>query len=595
MFESGDGGLYGELLQNRAFQKVTPNTAAALAAWHPINANIAVVADSMPLSSALPNALQVTVPSGASGQVGVGNEGFWGINVNASWTYEASLFFRFPDALPSTSPSLNFSLTSTTGTVFASKAVTIKPSASWTQVNVTLKPTRSAPSTANNFTVTFDGAALAGSTVNFALISLFPPTFKSQKNGMRADIAEALEELGPSFFRFPGGNNLGQTVDTRWQWNATVGPLTSRPGRSGDWGYTNTDGLGLFEYLVWIESMGMQPIMAVWSGYALGGTNLAENQLAPYIEQAKEQIEFVIGDSSTSAGALRASLGHPEPFTLNFVEVGNEDFFAAGTYPYRWRDFSGLIFLLEGFIATTDAWDPILSPVPQSYDVHVYQTPSWFAQNSFYYDGFQRNGTTYFEGEYAAISSNPNDIFGTPADGRFTFPTMASSTGEAAFMTGLERNSDIVFAASYAPLLNHVDNTQWTPNLLSFDAGAVYRSTSYYVQKLFSLNRGDEYLPSTLPSVDGTLFWSVTRRTSPAEVIIKVSNTVSSPASLQFQLPFNVRTSGTAQVLSGGQNSSNTPTTPNAVVPKTSTLRAGKTFEYTAPGFSVSVLTVPIA
>ncbi|TFY60379.1 hypothetical protein EVG20_g7441 [Dentipellis fragilis] len=576
MFESGDGGLYGELLQNRAFQKVTPNTAAALTAWHPINANIAVVADSKPLSSALPNALQVTVPSGASGQVGVGNEGFWGINVNASWTYEASLFVRFPATLPSASPSLNFSLTSTTGTVFASKAVTIKPSASWTHVNVTLKPTRSAPSTANNFTVTFDGAALAGSTVNFALFSLFPPTFKSQKNGMRADIAEALEELGPSFFRFPGGNNLGQTVDTRWQWNATVGPLTNRPGRSGDWGYTNTDGLGLYEYLVWIESMGMQPIMAVWSGYALGGTNLAENQLAPYIEQAKEQIEFVVGDSSTSAGALRASLGHPEPFTLNFVEVGNEDFFAAGTYPYRWRDFVGNLsaaFPNIRFIATTDAWDPILSPVPQSYDVHVYQTPSWFAQNSFYYDGFQRNGTTYFEGEYAAISSNPNDIFGTPADGRFTFPTMASSTGEAAFMTGLERNSDIVFAASYAPLLNYVDNSQW----------------------LFSLNRGDEYLPSTLPNEDGTLFWSVTRRTSPAEVIIKISNTVSAPASLQFQHPFNVRASGTTQVLSGGQNSSNTPTTPNAAVPRTSTLRAGKTFEYTAPGFSVSVLTVPIA
>ncbi|TFY83798.1 hypothetical protein EWM64_g208 [Hericium alpestre] len=448
--------------------------------------------------------------------------------------------------------------------------MTLKPSASWAQVNVTLKPSRSAPNTANNFTVTFDAAELAGATVNFALFSLFPPTFKGQANGMRTDIAEALQEIGPAFFRFPGGNNLeGQTVATRWQWNTTVGPLTIRPGRIGDWGYANTDGLGLLEYLLWIEAMGMQSIMAVWSGYALEGTNLAENELAPYIEQAKQQIEFVVGDTSTEAGALRASLGRPEPFELNFVEIGNEDFFAAQTYPYRWRDFVGNLsasFPDIRFIATTDAWTPLLDPVPQSYDVHVYQTPSWFAENSFYYDAFERNGTTYFEGEYAAISTNANDIFGTPADGRLTFPTMAGSAGEAAFMTGLERNSDIVFAASYAPLL-----------------------------ALFSLNRGDEYLPSTLPSADGTLFWSVARRTSPREVIIKISNTAATPAPIAFQLPFAVQSSGTAQVLSGAQNASNTPETPDLVVPKTSTIGTGKSFNFTAGGFSVNVLTVPLA
>ncbi|THG96501.1 hypothetical protein EW026_g5341 [Hermanssonia centrifuga] len=135
------------------------------------------------------------------------------------------------------------------------------------------------------------------------------------------------------------------------------------------------------------------------------------------------------------------------------------------------------------FIATSDAFSPILSPTPQAYDVHVYQIPSWFAENSFYYDSFERNGTKYFEGEYAAISTNANDIFGTSADGRLLFPTMQSSSGEAAFMTGLERNSDIVFAASYAPLLQHVNSTQWTPDLISFDAGSVIRSTSFYVQK----------------------------------------------------------------------------------------------------------------
>ncbi|KAI0264657.1 glycoside hydrolase [Gloeopeniophorella convolvens] len=607
----GDGGLYGELLQNRAFQQVTPGTAAALNAWHPVNgAHISVIADTKPLSSALPNALQLSIPSGSSGQIGVGNEGFWGINVNSSWTYQASFFYRFPSALPTSKVTVDVSLVSASGTVFASKTATLSPTAAWTEASFALKPSHSAGNTSNNFTVTVNSAALAGKSINFALFSLFPPTFKDQKNGMRADIAEVdsalspgkildMIKLGPSFFRFPGGNNLvsGQTLSTRWQWNNTVGPLTARPGRLGDWSYVNTDGLGLLEYLTWIESMGMQNIMAIWAGYDFAGS-LAESSLPPYIEQARQQIEFAVGNTSTTGGALRASLGREKPFVVNFVEVGNEDFFAADTYPYRWPDFVGnLSAAFPGirFLATTDAWSPILSPTPQSYDVHVYNTPNWFAQNSFYYDSFERNGTTYFEGEYAAISTDPNDIFGSD---RFLFPTIGGSTGEAAFMTGLERNSDIVFAASYAPLLGVSDPAEpsnITPNLVAFDAGTVIRSTSYYTQKLFSLNRGDEYLPSTLPNPTGTLFWSVTRRNSPPAFIIKISNTIGTPAPISFSLPSAVESSGTAQVLSGAQNASNTPENPNAVVPQTSTITTSQQFAFTAVPFSVSVLTIPIA
>ncbi|KAJ7512579.1 alfa-L-arabinofuranosidase precursor [Mycena galericulata] len=603
MFEdishSGDGGLYAELLQNRAFQQVTPNTTDALNAWHSVNgAVLNVVADPVPVSSALPNSLQVTIPRGTTGQVGVGNEGYWGIKVAAQSTYTASFHYRFPKA-SSFKGRVTVGLQTDTGKSLFSTSVPITAaSTEWKLVNVTLRPTTSAASTANNFTVTLDGAAASGQTVNFALFSLFPPTFKNRPNGMRADIATTLSEMGPSFFRLPGGNNLeGQTVATRWQWNATVGPLLDRPGRVGDWGYANTDGLGLMEYLNWCEDLEMQPIMAVWSGYALGGTSVAEADLGPYIQQAIDQINFVIGDPATSsAAALRASLGHPAPFTLNYVEVGNEDFFAATTYVYRWKDFVTALtteFPNLHFIATSDTFNPILTPDALQYDVHVYQTPTWFAQNSFYYDGFERNATRYFEGEYAAISTNSSDIFGTPADGRLTFPTMQSSSGEAAFMTGLERNSDIVFSASYAPLLNHLADSQWTPNLVSFDAGGVYPSTSYYVQKLFSLNRGDEYIPSTLPEELGTLFWSVVRKTSTKEIIIKISNTVGTPAPLTFKLPFaTVAKTGTAQVLTGAATASNTPTTPDLVVPKNSTVPTGKTFSYTAPGFSVSVLTL---
>ncbi|EGN92532.1 glycoside hydrolase family 51 protein [Serpula lacrymans var. lacrymans S7.3] len=585
-------------LQNRAFQQVTANTTAALYAWSAINnAAINVIADPVPVSSALPNSLQLTIPQGSTGQVGFGNEGYWGIKVDADWTYNASFYYKFPTS-SSFEGSITVGLQSSTGQIYASAAVPISGSqTAWEQVAVSLKPSTSPTSTANNFTITVDGVSAAGQTIDFAMLSLFPPTFKNRANGLRIDIANTLYEMKPSFFRLPGGNNLGQTTATRWQWNATVGALVDRPGRMGDWGYINTDGLGLLEYMYLCEDLELQPIMAVWAGYSLGGTSLAEDELWPYIQQAIDQINFVIGDPSESAAAaLRASLGHPEPFTLNYVEVGNEDFFASTSYIYRWRDFAGnltALFPQINFIATTYPFDPIIEPTPKQYDNHVYQTPTWFAENSFYYDSFERNGTYYFQGEYAAISTNATNLYGTVSEGRLMYPTMQSSSGEAAYMTGFERNADIVFAASYAPLLMNTADYQWTPNLVSFDAANVYPSTSYYVQQLFSINRGDEYLPSTLPDANGTVFWSVTRNVTAGEVLIKIANPVGTVSDLTFILPYtNVSPTGISTVLTGPETASNSPSTPDAVVPVTSTITTGATFNYTVPGYSVSVLTV---
>jgi len=304
-----------------------------------------------------------------------------------------------------------------------------------------------------------------------------------------------------------------------------------------------------------------------------------------------------VGDPADSApAALRASLGHPKPFTLKFVEIGNEDFFGADTYSaYRWRDIQTALkaqFPDITFLATSNVDSPALSPDPESWDVHVYQTPDWFRENSFIYDGFARNGTIYFEGEYAAISLNSSDIFGTPEHGRLLWPTIQSSTSEAAFMTGLERNSDIVFAASYAPLLQNVASSQWTPNLISFTANEVIQSTSYYVQQAFSLSKGDSYLPSTLPDQNGTVFWSVTRDSSTKTVFIKVSNTAASASTLTFNVPFrHIGSSGRGSVLtSANPNDSNTPENPTAVVPTTFTFTPKSSFNYEAPGLSFTVL-----
>ncbi|KAJ7641860.1 glycoside hydrolase family 51 protein [Roridomyces roridus] len=600
---SGDGGLYGELLQNRAFQQVTPNTTDALSAWTPVGgSSITVIADPSPLSSALPNSLALTIPANSAGQFGFANEGYWGINVQAGTSYTASLYYRVASSIPSgkgsAPPTLTIALQSASGTRLASHSVSLE-TGGWTHVSAVLTPTRTPASTANLFTVTVSGVPKQGLDVNFAMLSLFPPTFKGRANGMRKDIAETLFEVRPAFFRFPGGNNLeGQTPATRWQWRNTVGPLTERPGRVGDWGYVNTDGLGLLEYLYWCEDMEMEPFMAVWDGYSLDGESVTGAALDPYIAEAIEQIQFVIGDPETSEpAALRASLGRKEPFALKYVEIGNEDFIgnAPGTVASRWNQIVtnlSTTFPQLQFMATSDTGSPVLTPTPQTYDIHVYQTPDWFTTNSFFYDTFARNGMTFFEGEYAAISSNSSNIFGTPDQGRFLWPTVAGSAGEAAFMTGFERNADIVFAASYAPLLGHVNDSQWTPNLVGFDAGNVFKSTSFYVQKLFSLNKGDEYLPSTLPSVNGTLHWSVTRWTSTSELVIKISNIDTSPASLTFVLPFkNVESEGTVQLLTGAATASNTPEEPDLIVPTTGKVKTGETFEYSAPAMSVSVIT----
>ncbi|KAI1798142.1 glycoside hydrolase [Ganoderma leucocontextum] len=549
MFESGDGGLYAELLQNRAFQQVTPNTSGALTAWHALsNAQLTVIADSNPVSTSLPDSLQFSVPSGSSGAVGFTNEGFWGIKVNSSWTYKASFYYRFP-ASSSFSGTLTAGLRTNGGAILAQTTTQIRGTATnWTQVNLDLKPTISAPDNDNSFFISVDGAAAAGQTINFAVLSLFPPTFKDRMECGLILRRFTLAEMGPAFFCFPGGNNLGQTPATRWQWNATVGSLLDRPGRAGDWGYVNTERVLLL--LPAFRLLSLTSRLAVVSGYALGGTSKPESALAGFIQQAKDQVT-----------ALRASLGHPEPFNLRFVEIGNECIRQSDDQTRR-----------PEFLATPDVGSPVLSPVPPAYDVHIYQTPTWFYQNAFYYDSFVRDGTTYFEGEYAAMSAST---------GRLLWPTVASSAGEAA-----EFNSDIVFAASYAPLLQdealHVNSTQWCVshfmanlaylvNLLRCSAGSVIKSTSFYAQKVRH-NRpvrhlGDQYLPSTLPTNSGTLHCS-------GETFIKVANAGSASASITFDLTqFSI------------QNG------PQTILPQLSNVTTGTTFTYNAPAFSISVIT----
>ncbi|KAI3613233.1 alpha-l-arabinofuranosidase a [Moniliophthora roreri] len=584
MFESGDGGLYGEMLQNRAFQNVQAGSSGALSHWAAVNGGqISVVADAV--SSSLKNALSLTIPSGKSGGVGFSNDGWWGMKVTAGSTYKASFYYRFPSST-SFSGNAVVSLQTNGGQVLGSANVALSGSqTTWKKVTASITPTTSASNAQDKFVITIDGAAGSGKTIRFAMLSLFPPTFKNRENGMRADIAQALVDIKPA-----SSDSLGAT--TSWKWRQTVGDLIDRPGRQGTWGYYNTDGLGLYDYLLWCEDGGMEPIMAVWAGLALSGgsgSSVPEDQLGPYVQEAIDQINFVIGDpAKSSAAALRAQLGHPEPFKLQYVEIGNEDFVNPTTYQYRWRAFYNPIHAAfpQLTLIHTDNVGTTYSPKPPARDHHVYQSPSWFAKNTFFYDDLARDGTKYFEGEYAVISTVDSDIW----NNRLPYPVIQGAVSEAAYMTGIERNSDIVFAACYAPLLNHVSGTQWSPNLVAYDAMNVVKSASYYVQKLFGNNRGDQYISSTLPARSGALQWSVVKSGS-NNIIIKIANTGTSAQTLAFALPWsNVASSASVDVLSANSGASNTPSNPNSIQPTTKTITVGQNFSYDVPGLSLSVI-----
>ena len=245
--------------------------------------------------------------------------------------------------------------------------------------------------------------------LNFNLLSLFPPTYNNRPNGLRVDLMEAMKGLNPSFFRFPGGNNLeGNEPPYWWDWKKTLGPLEDRPGYPGTWGYENTDGLGLLEYLLWSEDLGMERILGVWAGLYLNGTHVSEKDLEPYVQDALDEIEFCMGDTSTKWGAYRAKLGHPAPFVVNYIEVGNEDSLSNGktTYGnYRFAAFyKGIKAKYPDMTIVASYYDvgKVTPPFDASGDFHEYAVPLQMSSQFGYFDNYT-SAHPLFLGEYAVI------------------------------------------------------------------------------------------------------------------------------------------------------------------------------------------------
>ena len=475
---SYDGGLYAELIQNRAF-KDDPQAPAHWALVQDGGGAGAMALDAAgPLSAALPTSLRLDVVAATAGQrVGAANGGYWGIPVRPGTPYRASFYAR---ASADFAGPLTVDIESADGATVYARARVPGLGPAWARYAVTLTTGKNiAPSAATRFVI----SASTPGTVWLNLVSLFPPTYHDTPNGNRADLMQRMAAMRPTFLRLPGGNYLeGNTIAERFEWKNTIGPLTQRPGHQGPWGYRSSDGMGLLEFLEWCEDLKVQPVLAVFAGYALNGTFVPPGpQLQPYVQDALDEIEYVTGDVSTRWGAERAKDGHPRPFPLTYVEISNED--GGHEYEDRFAQFFDAIKAKHPALKII-ATSVVHSRAPDVVDDHYYRSAQGMEADAHHYDQTSRTGPKVFVGEWATTEGSPT-------------PTMDAALGDAAWMTGMERNSDVVVIASYAPLLVNVNPgaRQWGTNLIGYDALNSYGSPSYYAQQMFGQNLGDVVLP----------------------------------------------------------------------------------------------------
>ncbi|MCD8318805.1 MAG: carbohydrate binding domain-containing protein [Paraprevotella sp.] len=482
---AGDGGLYAELIQNRSFE----DNASAPDKWEAVGqARLSVTTDGM-LNSAQQHALELEFKAAGDG---VRNEGFWGIDVVKGQVYKLSFWIK---GKPSYDGTLTAELQNGSGETLGRTPITVKVGAEWTKI--TAEITATGEDKAGNFVLE---SAVPGD-ICLDVVSLFPPTYKGRENGCRIDLAEKLAAMKPSFIRFPGGCYVegfyanGKT--NRFEWKITVGAIEERPGHMNqNWGYNVTDGFGFHEMLQLAEDIGAEPLFVVNMG--MGHAWVEDyNHIDEYIQEALDAIEYCNGDAETTKwGALRAKNGHPEPFHLRLLEIGNENYnFSSENnsdqsdhYAERYEQFRKAIkdkYPDITLIGNVEAWgtdNPTWrNPYPvDAVDEHYYRNPSWFVNQYNKYDTYSRSNHKIYVGEYAVTSD-----FGTNGN-------LNAALGEAVFMQGMENNSDVCAMNSYAPIFVNENNYNWRPDMIRFNSYTSYGTPSYYVQQLFPNNVGKE-------------------------------------------------------------------------------------------------------
>ena len=595
---SYDGGLYAELLQNRAFLDSTNSPVH----WSVVTNNGAEAAIGLDAANCyndkLTMSLRLSVTKAAKDQAaGIANSGYWGVPVQPKTHYRASLLARAEAGFNGT---VTVSIVSEDGkTVYASEKFS-GLAAGWKKFSVSLKTSSVAPTAKARFAITLERPG----TLWLNFVSLFPPTWNDRPNGLRKDIMQMLVDLNPKFLRFPGGNYVeGDTIETRFDWKKTIGPVEQRHGHPCPWGYRSTDGLGLLEFCEWCEDMKAEPVLAVYAGYSLKGAHVTPGpDLAPFVRDALDEIEYVVGDPSTPWGSRRAEDGHRAPFNLNYVEIGNEDWFdRSKSYDARFGQFYDAIkarYPRLKIISTIGNDQPenlrVHSRKPDMTDEHYYRPADDFIRTSpDYARKYDRNGPEIFVGEWAAHEDPKIKPWEPGARRQPPTPSMKAALGDGAFMAAMERNSDLILMQCYAPLLVNVNPgaRQWRPDLIGYDAISAYGSPSYYAFQMFSQNVGDDLLGTEVAnsSVQGC----ATRDSRSEELFIKLVNPLPAAEQLNIQLKGvkSLAPSATALTLRGDPDDSNSITAPRKIVPEETTVRDLKPdFIYSVPPYSIVVL-----
>lgn len=599
---SYDGGLLAELIHNRALM----DDAKEPKFWSAVGGDgVAKISldPSQPFRENIPTSLKVDVSkASADALAGTANEGFWGFPVTPNTTYKASFFAKAAAGLDGP---VTLALQSPDGTTTFAKTTVTGLTGDWKKYDATLQtPADVKPTTKARFALLLDRPG----TVWLSQVSLQPPTWNDQPNGFRKDLMQMLIDLNPKFLRFPGGNFLeGNTVENRWEWKKTIGPIEHRAGHMGTWGYRASDGMGLLEFLQWCEAMKAEPVLGLFAGYTLNKDYIeAGPKLEPYVQDALEEIEYVVGDAKTTKwGARRAADGHPEPFKLNYVEVGNEDWFdKSNSYQGRYAQFHDAIrakYPQLKIISSVGNEQPkelqVTSRVPDVVDEHYYRSADEFIKDAptFYEQYSRQKRPEIFVGEWAAHEDAKVRPWSKEAKSQPSTPNMKVALGDAAFMASMERNADLITMHCYAPLLVNVNPGawQWRPNLIGYDALTSFGSPSYHAIKMFSTNLGDQYLKLT--ATDTAIQASATRESKTGDVHIKLVNPTAAAVNLRIDLKGAPRVgeSASVQTMAADENATNSIDQPTNVVPKTSTFPVpSPAFDFPVPASSIVVLTV---
>jgi alpha-N-arabinofuranosidase len=593
----------------------------SLDGWSTYGEGSISLSNDQPVSKALPSHLKFSLSSKSVAASGVTNIGFYGINIQAQ-IYNASFFYRPLVGASVSSNKLTVGLRDSTGRITYGMSIIDVSSAlvsNWTKFSTSIPIHDAAPTSNNTFFIEFPQGSFGD--FEFNLISCFPPTYKERTNGARIDIANTFAELKPGFIRLPGGNDLeGRSISERFIWNNTIGPLEYRPGRKGTWTGYNTEGFGLIELLTFTEDVGATPILAVYAGYSLDGRSVPKDELQPYIDEVINEIEFLTAPADKNRmGALRASLGRREPFNIQYVEIGNEDGIGAGliTYNYRWSAYHNALskrYPNITFIATTTAF---ISSPPAT-DDHHYRSPVYFIENFRHYEKLPRSGPKVLIGEFSVVNNDDIELTNSSQSDQIQYPSIKSAVAESVYRIGFERNSDIIIGGCYAPVLQNIADTQWTPNFILFNAGSVVKSTSYLAQQMFGQHLGNIVLNSTASKKkdisphsihkgeegDGKLdklYFIATKDTKTKILIIKFANVDSSDILVNTHIQnSSINSNGTVYTLSAGpgvdpstvQNTLSNPNAASIITNPISIINA--TCSITIPSWSVVVVTIPL-